>query len=164
MPPASSHRRGGGLPWRGSRVTVLETNAAKGKRSSSASPNTRRAAIASNVPEPLTTGCASSMPQNSITGGRSSDRLQLRGVEHGPVDAQPHVARPGRHDAAEAGAEAAGHPGLERELSRDALLGAHGADRLEHGRRAAGVDLGARVTAELGAQQLRHEPAVPARA
>ena len=67
IPPAISHSRGGGLPWRGASVTVLETKAANGNCSSSASPNTRRAAIASNVPEPLMIRCASSMPQNSIT-------------------------------------------------------------------------------------------------
>ena len=58
MPPASSHSRGGGLPWRGASVTVLETNAANGNCSSSSSPNARRAAIASKVPEALMIGCA----------------------------------------------------------------------------------------------------------
>ena len=42
--------RGGGLPARGSGVIVFETKALKGKRSSSASPKARRAAIASKVP------------------------------------------------------------------------------------------------------------------
>ena len=65
IPPASSHSRGGGLPCRGSSVTVFETNAANGKCSISSSPNARCAAIASNVPEPLMIGCSSSIPQNS---------------------------------------------------------------------------------------------------
>ncbi len=45
------------------------------------------------------------------------DALELGGVDHGAVDAHAQVAAaaPGHH-AAEAGAEAAGHAGLEREL------------------------------------------------
>jgi hypothetical protein len=46
-PAGVSYRRGGGLPARGCSVIVFETNALNGKRSSSASPNARRAAIAS---------------------------------------------------------------------------------------------------------------------
>ena len=53
---------GGGLPWRGARVTVLDTKAANGKFSSSSSPKARRAARASKVPEALMIGWASSMP------------------------------------------------------------------------------------------------------
>jgi hypothetical protein len=47
IPAGVSNRRGGGLPSRGASVIVLETNAPNGKRSSSASPKARRAAIAS---------------------------------------------------------------------------------------------------------------------
>ena len=65
-PAGASHSRGGGFPWRGATVTVLETKAAKGKRSSSASPNVRSAAMASKVPEPLITGCSSSRPQKVV--------------------------------------------------------------------------------------------------
>jgi hypothetical protein len=43
------------LPARGCSVIVFETYAAKGKSRASGAPNTRRAAIASNVPEPLIT-------------------------------------------------------------------------------------------------------------
>ena len=50
IPLGVSNRRGGGLPARGSGVIVFETNAENGNRSSSASPNARCAAIASNVP------------------------------------------------------------------------------------------------------------------
>ena len=48
-PSGDSHSRGGGLPWRGSRVMVFDTKASKGKASGSsrASPKVRRAAIAS---------------------------------------------------------------------------------------------------------------------
>ena len=63
MPAGVSHRRGGGLPWRGSSVIVFETNASNGKRSRSASPNARRAAIASKVPEPFSTGPAQPHPR-----------------------------------------------------------------------------------------------------
>ena len=108
MPAGSSHRRGGGLPWRGASVTVLETNAANGKRSSSSSPNARRAAIASNVPEALMIGCGSSIPQKSteslLRRWRSMSRLRCPGEppvssdrpsQHRAVDAQPDVAAAG---------------------------------------------------------------------
>ena len=45
IPPASSHRRGGGLPWRGATVTVFDTNAANGKLEINDSPNARLAAM-----------------------------------------------------------------------------------------------------------------------
>ena len=64
------------------------------------------------------------------------------GIEHGTVDAQPDVAGLRRHDAAEARAVTARHPGLERELRRHIALGTQRPDRLEHRRRAARVDLG----------------------
>jgi hypothetical protein len=54
-PDGVSHSRGGGLPARGSSVIVLETNASKGKFSSTASPKVLWAAIGSNVPDPLRT-------------------------------------------------------------------------------------------------------------
>ena len=62
IPAGVSKSRGGGFPARGSGVIVFETKAENGKSSSSASPNARRAAIASNVPEPFSTGCASAKP------------------------------------------------------------------------------------------------------
>ena len=58
IPLGVSYRRGGGLPARGSGVIVLDTKALNGKSSRSASPNARRAAMASNVPEPFSTGCS----------------------------------------------------------------------------------------------------------
>ena len=61
-PLGVSNSRGGGLPARGAGVIVFETKALKGKLSSSASPNTRRAAIASKVPEPLTIGMLELQP------------------------------------------------------------------------------------------------------
>ena len=72
IPAGVSQRRGGGLPARGSGVIVFETKAEKGNCRSSASPKARRAAIASKVPEPLITGCSSSMPQK--LGGESAHR------------------------------------------------------------------------------------------
>ena len=88
MPAGHSHSRGGGLPWRGSSVIVLETKAANGNRSSSASPKARRAAIASNVPEPLTTGARARCRRTRVS--------SVVRVEHRAVDAQAHVAAVGR--------------------------------------------------------------------
>ena len=65
-PAGCSHRRGGGLPCRGSSVTVLDTKAANGNSAMSVSPNVRRAAMASKVPDPLTIGWARRIPQKSI--------------------------------------------------------------------------------------------------
>ena len=74
-PAGVSQSRGGGLPWRGSSVIVLETKASNGKRSRSASPKARRAAIASKVPDPLSTGPRRLTPQSSVTAptSRSSE-------------------------------------------------------------------------------------------
>src|SRR3954451_23174422 len=73
------------------------------------------------------------------------DLVEQRGVEHRAVDADADVAPVARgDDAAEAGTESAGHPGLERELGRDRVLLAECPDRLEHPRRPAGVDLDVR--------------------
>src|SRR3954451_19645302 len=79
---------------------------------------------------------------------------ELVGREHRPVDADARIAAPGqRRHAPEAGAEAACHPGLERQLRRDA----QGAYRLEHRRRAAGeqLDIG-----EIAGQEVRDQSAV----
>ena len=78
------------LPARGASVIVLETKALNGKPSSSASPNARRAAIASNVPEPLMIACSSSMPAevDQCAGTSASSAA----AKHRPVDADPRVA------------------------------------------------------------------------
>src|SRR5215213_2770573 len=139
IPAGVSQIRWGSLPARGSGVIVFETKAEKGKSSSSSSPKTWRAATTSKVPEALITGWASSMPQ------KSGMRHLRDGVaaDDRPVDAEPHVAAARlRHRAAEAGAEAAGHRRLHRQLAGDPVLGAEAADRLEHCRWAAGVDDG----------------------
>ena len=68
IPAGVSQIRWGALPVRGSGVIVFETKAEKGNSSSSSSPNTRLAAIASKVPEALITGWASAIPQNSGMG------------------------------------------------------------------------------------------------
>ncbi len=65
IPAGVSQIRCGSLPALGSGVIVFETNAENGNSARSSSPKTRRAAIASNVPDALTTGCANSIPQNS---------------------------------------------------------------------------------------------------
>src|SRR3954452_22879511 len=83
------------------------------------------------------------------------------GIDHRPVDADPHVAAVARrHDAAEAGAEAARHAGLERELCRHAAFGAQRPDRLEHRRRPAGVDRRMLVLVEGGEEQVGDEAVV----
>ena len=72
MPAGVSPMRMGGLPSRGCRVTVLVTNAD--------SPSVP-ATIASSVPEPFTSGWASSIPQRlvrrSVT-GRRLDGTRIR--------------------------------------------------------------------------------------
>ena len=161
IPAGVSHSRGGGLPCRGSSVIVFDTNASNGKRSSSASPKARRAAIASKVPDPFRTGPRSATPQSSMAAisGRPREQrgLEALRVEHGPVQAEPHVAVRGRHHAPEAGAEAARHSRLERELCGHAALRAESAHGFEHRRWPTGIDGPARVGIELSRQQLRHE-------
>ncbi len=80
-------------------------------------------------------------------------RFEPSGVEHRAVDADADVAAVAhRHDAAEAGAEAARHAGLERELRGHAAGVAQRADGFEHAGRPAGVDRGVIVGVELGAR------------
>ena len=141
MPAPSSHSRGGGLPWRGASVTVLETKAANGnpveQRVAERAPGGDRVERARAVHDRVRELDAA---EGSIM--REARSVSSVGrVEHGPVDAQAHVAVAGRDDAAEAGAEAARHAGLERELGGHVVLGAERAHGLEHRRRPAGVDL-----------------------
>src|SRR3954452_9969733 len=96
--------------------------------------------------------------------------LRERGrVQHRPVDADPHVAAVARRDdAAEARADPARHPRLERELSRHAALRAQRPHRLEHRRRPAGVDrrvlvLVERCDEQVGDQALVADAAVVGR-
>ena len=79
-PEGVSQRRGGGLPARGSGVIVFETKAENGNSSSSRSPNARRAAIASNVPEPLMTGWRRVRPQNSVERSGSGRTVPLPSI------------------------------------------------------------------------------------
>ena len=79
IPAGVSHRRGGGLPWRGSSVIVFDTNAWNGKRSRSASPKARRAAIASNVPEPFRTGPVQPHP-GKVDGARGHPQCPAPGT------------------------------------------------------------------------------------
>src|SRR5436305_9178990 len=90
-------------------------------------------------------------------------RLELGRVEDRAVDAQADVSVARRRHAAEAGSEPAGHAGLERQLGRNVTLGADGANRLEHRRRAAGVDGGLPPIAAVEplAEELRDERLAP---
>ncbi len=81
--------------------------------------------------------------------------LELGGVDHGALDAHAQVAPAAAgDDAAEAGAEAASHPGLQRELGGLGALGAERANGLEHRRGAAGVHGRVGVALELEREQL----------
>ena len=168
IPAGVSHNRGGGLPCRGSRVIVFDTNASNGKRSSRASPNARRAAMASKVPEPFRTGPRSATPQSSmpLMSGRPREQrgLEVIRVQHGPVQAEAHVAVLGGHHTSETGTEAARHARLERELGRHAALRAESAHGFEHRRRPTGIDGPARVGIELSREQFGHERLAPDRA
>ena len=159
MPAPSSHRRGGGLPCaRRERDRLGDERGereAREQRVAEHAPGGDRVERARGVDDRVRELEAEAPHQ--ATSARSA------AGEHGAVDAQPHVAAARRHDAAEAGAEAAGHAGLERELGRDVVLGAQRPHRLEHRRRAAGVDRRTRVAAQLRRQQLGHQPAVPDR-
>jgi riboflavin biosynthesis pyrimidine reductase len=85
----------------------------------------------------------------------SVDPLELRAVDHGSVEADAEIATtPARYDAAEAGPEAAGHAGLERQLAWRAARGADRSHALEHAGRAAAVDGGAGLTVELLAEEI----------
>ena len=107
-------------------------------------------------------GCSSSSPQNVDAHATPGQR---RRVDHRSVDADAQVAAAGRRDdAAEAGAEAARHRRLERELRRDVTLRAQRPDRLEHRRRAARVDDGVGVCVELCGEQLGDEAVMADRA
>ena len=164
IPAASSHSRGGGLPARGSSVTVLVTKAANGKRSSSASPNARRGGDHVERPGGVDdrvrrAGCRTARQRGPGTA------LQRRRVEHRPVDAQAHVARRGSAPTQpKQRAEAARHARLERELRGHAAARAQRAHGLEHRRRAAGEDLDVRRRAELGGEQVGDEAVVAGRA
>src|ERR1019366_8863355 len=83
--------------------------------------------------------------------------VELRGVEHRPLDAQPHITAPGRDHAAKARAEPAGHARLQRELGGNVVPGAQPADRFQHSRRAAGVDLDRGTAGQLCLQQVGHQ-------
>ena len=122
MPPASSHSRGGGLPCARLERDGLGDEGgereAREQRVAERAPRGDRVERAGRVDDRVR---ELRIPQEaSVTPTRTLRRLQ-RGVEHRPVDAQPHVAGARRHDAAEAGAEPARHPRLERELGRHAL-------------------------------------------
>ena len=109
------------------------------------------------------TGWASSKPQNATSMARSGDERvsSCSASSTGPVDAQPHVALARRHHAAEAGAEAARHARLERELGRDrrARRTARGPPRASPAARRRRPRVG--VALELGLEQIGHQAVVP---
>ena len=90
--------------------------------------------------------------------------LQRGRIDHRPVDAHADVALARGHHAAEARPEPAGHAGLQRELGGHPAFRAQRADRLEHGRRPAGVDRRRRDRREQLAQRLGDQPGPPDRA
>ena len=125
------------MPSRGASVTVLETKAANGKsleqRVAERAPGRDRVERPRGVDDRVRRARSRRSCMHATVLERSAR------LEHRAVDAQPDVAVARRHDAAEAGAEAARHPGLERELGGDVVLGAQRPHRLEHRRRPAGV-------------------------
>src|SRR5690348_14070320 len=128
IPAGVSTIRGGGLPSRGRRVTVLVTKAP--------SPSVP-AASASSVPEPLTSGFASSIPHRVVRRpalGEDTRRLHDRAL-----DAQPLPLAVDPHRTPVAGAEPARHGRLHRELTGHPVLRAQRRDRVQHGVRPAGV-------------------------
>ena len=138
IPAGVSQIRCGSLPTRGSGVIVFETKAENGNSSSRASPYTRRAAMASRFTARRIDHGAGRVRF------RRSQAPPNHAANHRAVDAEPHVAAIRlRNGAAEAGAVAAGHRRLHRQLAGDAALGAERPHRLQHRRRAAGVDDGA---------------------
>src|SRR4051794_21046126 len=142
IPAGVSAMRTGGLPSRGCSVTVFVTKAP--------SPSVP-AASASSVPDPFTSGLRSAMPQNSAR--RSGE--DTRRLHDGPLDAEPLPRAVDADGAPVAGAEAARHGGLHRELTGDVVLGAQGRNRLEHPVGPAGVHR--RLRREQPRQRLRHE-------
>src|SRR5829696_2025801 len=172
-PAGVSYSRGGGLPWRGATVMVLLTKQSNGNWSSSSSPNARRAAIASKVPDPFRIGPRSGTPQRFIIGSTVDSRqstvpwsmacswcerrLEVARLQHRAINAQAYVADLGRYDAAEAGSKPAGHSGLQRQLCGHLALGADRAYRFEHGWRSARVN-GAAVQTVV--QQFGHQAGV----
>ena len=150
IPAGVSKSRGGGLPARGSGVIVFETNAENGKSSSRASPNARRAAIASKVPDAVQHRVlelrarpdrAQSRPHQCPDPGTSAVSISRR-VDHRPVHAQAHVAAVGQRDRAARSRHRSRRPSgppwpARRRRPRSAHMRAH---RLEHRGRPAGVD------------------------
>ena len=93
------------------------------------------------------------------------DALELGRVEHRAVDAQAHVAARGWGRRSRSRRRSRRPcPDSSASWAGTLALGAQRAHRLEHRRRAAGVDLGARVAAELGGQQVGDEAVVAGRA
>jgi len=91
------------------------------------------------------------------------DVLELGGVDDGAVETDPQIAAAARgHDAAEAGAKAAGHARLQGQLRGCPFALAYRPDSLEHPRWAAGINDGVGIVMKLGLEQIRDEPVVAA--
>ena len=165
----------GGLPQPRRRVAVarlqrdrLRDERANGKRSSSASPNARRAAIASNVPEPLTIGCASvEAAERRVSRAHGAGTCVERGRRRAPARRRRR-ARSRRRACGTTQPKQAPKPQAIPASSASCA----GTSRAAHSartassiaRRAAGVDVGARVGVELGGEQLGDEAVVAGRA
>ena len=143
IPCAVSAIRGGALPSRGSGVTVLVTNASSCRATSGAASASR---------QPLALRILTRPPPRA--------RRTRAASSTGPFEAEPLERAVDLDDAAVAGAVAARHRRLPRELRRRAERG----DRVEHRLRAAGEDVEAgldqlgdehRIDHDLGAGQER---------
>ena len=118
-------RRGVAAP-RGERDRLGDEGRERAARSRAGAPKVRIAAIASQVPGAVQDGMGEAQPRELDLEARAAGAgrlsfpalLEVGGRDHGAVHAQPPVAVPRAHHAAEAGAEAACHAGLERELRR----------------------------------------------
>ena len=164
MPPASSHSRGGGLPCRGSTVTVLVTNAANGKCSISASPKARRAAIASNVPDALTTGaparCRRSRHQCPLPGISAVSSARRRAPARRRTGAGSRRGSARRSRSRRRSRTPCRTPARAAQARRAPAQSARTASSIA--RRAAGVDLRVGSSGELGASRSVTRPWWPA--
>ena len=133
----SSYSRGARVSFARRERDRLGHDAANGNRSSSASPNARCAAIASNVPGRVDDRVAEVQERTH----ECVTPFQQCCIEHRAVHAQPYVAARGRDDAAEAGAVPHAIPDSSASCAGTAVLRADRTHGFEHRGRAAGVDL-----------------------
>ena len=125
-PAGVSHRRGGGLPPRGASVIVLETKAANGKLVPGGRPEGAERRDRVQGPGAVQDGMREAQPRELDLEARGPSwrrrlslpaLLEIGGRDHRAVDAEPPVAVARADHASEAGAEAACHRRLQRELA-----------------------------------------------